>query len=58
MELAYSQTLNGTIEFRMCQASASLRGLKPKDIHGFITMIPMADAEIVRLQNAGYSYMR
>jgi intracellular sulfur oxidation DsrE/DsrF family protein len=58
MKLAYSQTLNGTIEFRMCQASARLLGLKPADIHGFVTMVPMADAEIVRLQQEGYAYMR
>ncbi|MEJ2140900.1 MAG: DsrE family protein [Gammaproteobacteria bacterium] len=58
MELAYSQTLNGTIEFRMCEASAHLRGYESSDIHGFVSMVPMADAEIIRLQNAGYSYMR
>ena len=58
MKQAYSQTLNGTIEFRMCHASARLRGFEAKDIHGFVTMVPMADAEIVRLQNAGYAYMR
>lgn len=58
MKQAYSQTLNGTIEFRMCHASARLRGFKSKDIHGFITMVPMADAEIVHLQKSGYAYMR
>jgi len=58
MELAHSQTLNETVEFRMCQASAKLRGLTPADIHGFVTMVPMADAEIVRLQKAGYAYMQ
>ncbi|MGD8514327.1 MAG: DsrE family protein [Granulosicoccaceae bacterium] len=58
MELAYSQTLNETVEFRMCQASARLRGFTASDIHGFVTMVPMADAEIVRLQKAGYAYMR
>lgn len=58
MKLAYSQTLNGIIEFRMCHTSARLRGFEHTDIHGFITMVPMADAEIVRLQKAGYAYMR
>ena len=58
MKLAYSQTISGIIEFRMCKASAKLRGFKAEDIHGFITMVPMADAEIVRLQQKGYSYMR
>ena len=58
MELAYSQTLNEVIEFRMCQKSAQLQGFSPADIHGFVSMVPMADAEIVRLQQEGYAYMR
>jgi intracellular sulfur oxidation DsrE/DsrF family protein len=58
MKLAYSQTLNGTVEFKMCQASARLRGFEANDIHGFVSMVPMADTEIVRLQQAGYAYMQ
>jgi intracellular sulfur oxidation DsrE/DsrF family protein len=58
MELAYSQTLNEVIEFRMCQKSAELQGFKPADMHGFVSMVPMADAEIIRLQQEGYAYMR
>jgi len=27
-------------------------------IHGLVTLVPMADAEIVRLQQEGYAYMR
>ena len=58
LELAYSQTLNEVIEFRMCQKSAEIQGFNPADIHGFVSMVPMADAEIVRLQQEGYAYMR
>lgn len=58
MKLAYSQTLNGTIEFRMCHASARLQGFEAKDIHGFISMVPMADTEIVQLQQDGFAYMQ
>jgi intracellular sulfur oxidation DsrE/DsrF family protein len=58
MELAFSQTLNEIIEFRMCQRSAQLRGFMPADIHGFVSMVPMGDAEIARLQQEGYAYMR
>ena len=58
MGIAHGQTLGEVIEFRMCQASANNKGLKSKDIHGFVTLIPMADAEIVRLQQKGYFYMR
>jgi len=56
-----SQSLSqgNVVEFRMCKASAQLQGFKPKDIHGFIKMVPMADAEIVRLQQEeGFAYMR
>lgn len=58
MKQAHSQTLGGSIEFRMCKAAARMVGLEAEDIHGFITMVPMADAEIIRLQMDGYAYMR
>lgn len=59
MQRAYSASLGGIIEFRMCQAAARLRRLQPKDIHGFVTMVPMAEAEIARLQlKEGLAYMR
>jgi len=57
MVRAQSLTAGDVIEFRMCKASALLKGLGAKDIHGFVKMVPMADAEIVRLQqeeNFGY----
>ncbi len=57
---AESLTANGTIEFRLCQMAAKARyGLTPKDIHGFIKMVPNGDAELIRLQRReGYAYMR
>jgi len=59
LKRAYALTLNGNIEFRMCQAAAKAMNYSYQDIHGFIQMVPMADAEIVRLQKEeGYSYMR
>lgn len=58
MERAQSLTLAGPIEFRVCRADAAMRGYQPADIHGFARMVPMADAEIVRLQREGYAYMR
>lgn len=59
MQRAHSLTLSGPIEFRMCRVAARSRGYEPDDIHGFVTMVPMADAEIVRLQQEeGYAYMR
>jgi intracellular sulfur oxidation DsrE/DsrF family protein len=59
MRRAQSLTLNGPIEFRMCRLAARGQGYEPKDIHGFVKMVPMADAEIVRLQREeGYAYMQ
>lgn len=58
MQRAYAATLGNIIEFRMCKAAARLRGLEPRDIHGFVTMVPMAEAEIARLQQEGYAYLR
>ena len=58
MRRAQSLTQSGMIEFRLCRAAAGMLGYRPADIHGFVQMVPMADAEIVRLQKAGYAYMR
>lgn len=58
MQRAQSATHSGVIEFRMCRIAARGHGFEPADIHGFVTLVPMADAEIVRLQQAGYAYMR
>ncbi len=58
MERAQSLSVGGIIEFRMCKLAARSLGFMPKDIHGFVSMVPMADAEIVRLQHEGYAYMR
>ncbi|MCD6680557.1 MAG: DsrE family protein [Burkholderiaceae bacterium] len=58
MERAQSLTQSGPIEFRVCRADAAMRGYAASDIHGFARLVPMADAEIVRLQGEGYAYMR
>jgi hypothetical protein len=55
---AQSLTVGGIIDIRMCRVSARRRGFEPADIHGFITMVPMADAEIVDLQKQGFAYMQ
>lgn len=46
------------IQFRICRASASMQQLSDRDFHKFIQLVPMADAEIIRLQGAGYAYLR
>lgn len=58
MTRAQSMTVGGIIEFRMCKVAAEGFGLQPKDIQSFVSMVPMGDAEIIRLQHEGYGYMR
>ena len=58
MRRAQSLTVGTSIEFRMCSAAARLLNYEADDIHGFVKMVPMADAEIVRLQHDGYAYLR
>ncbi|BAU47415.1 hypothetical protein SVA_0836 [Sulfurifustis variabilis] len=58
MERAQSLTVGGMISIRMCQVAAKARGLDPKDIHGFVQLVPMGDAEIIRLQQQGHAYMQ
>lgn len=59
MQRAQSLSVGGVVEYRMCKAAARMQGFKPEDIHGFVKMVPMADAEIVRLQQEeGFAYMR
>ncbi|HKL77177.1 MAG TPA: DsrE family protein [Gammaproteobacteria bacterium] len=58
MKRAHSLTLNGVIEFRMCEQAADFHGYQPEDIHGFVTLVPMAEAEIIRYQQKGYAYLK
>jgi len=59
MQRARSLTQSGNIRFRMCKLAAQGQGFAPADIHGFVEMVPMADAEIVRLQQEeGHAYMQ
>lgn len=56
---AQSLTAGGVIEIKMCQRAARTIGLEPEHIHGFIELVPIGDAEIVRLQHEeDYAYIR
>lgn len=56
---AQNLTEGRLIELRMCQWSARKLGLQPEHIHGFIDMVPLGDAEIIRLQqDEDYAYIR
>jgi len=58
MRRARSLSMGEVIRFRICKASADMQGYKKADLQDFISMVPMADAEIVRLQQEGYAYLR
>lgn len=59
MARAQSLENSGNIHFRMCKLAAEGQGFKPNDIHGFVEMVPMADAEIIRLQQEEHhAYMQ
>jgi intracellular sulfur oxidation DsrE/DsrF family protein len=58
MKRAQSLSVGGIIEYRMCKIAARAQGFSAKDIHGFVSMVPMGDAEIIQLQQEGYAYMQ
>ena len=56
---ARSLTVGDVIDIRMCKIAARGHGYEPGQIHGFVNMVPMADAEIIRLQQEEeYAYMQ
>ena len=59
MHRAQSLVESEALTIKMCKIAAQSQGYSPEDIHGFIEMIPMGDAEIIRLQHEeGYAYMQ
>ncbi len=59
MQRAASLVTSEVLKIKMCKIAAEGKGLQPKDIHGFVEMVPMGDAEIIRLQNEeNHAYMR
>ena len=55
---ARSLAMGDIIKFEVCEASARMQKISASQLHDFISMIPMADAEIIRLQQSGYAYLR
>ena len=59
MHRAQSLVESEALRIKMCKIAAQSQGFAPKDIHGFVEMVPMGDAEIVRLQyEEGHAYMQ
>lgn len=59
MQRAQSLVESETLKIKMCKIAAAGQGYQPKDIHGFVEMVPMGDAEIIRLQyEENHAYMQ
>lgn len=59
MQRAQSLVQGEVLKIRMCRIAAQGHGYEAEDIQGFVEMIPMGDAEIIRLQNEeNHAYMR
>jgi len=59
MRRAQSLVESEALSIKMCKIAAQSQGFSPEDIHGFVEMIPMGDAEIIRLQyEEGHAYMQ
>lgn len=59
MHRAESLVQGETLKIRMCKLAAEGLGFKSNEIHGFVKMVPMGDAEIIRLQNEEHhAYMQ
>jgi intracellular sulfur oxidation DsrE/DsrF family protein len=59
MQRAQSLVESEAITIKMCKIAAQSQGFAAEDIHGFVEMVPMGDAEIVRLQyEEDHAYMQ
>jgi intracellular sulfur oxidation DsrE/DsrF family protein len=59
MKRAQSLVDSEVLSIRMCKIAAQSQGYSADDIHGFVEMVPMGDAEIIRLQyEEGHAYMQ
>ena len=59
MQRAQSLVESEALKIKMCTIAAKSQGFEPKDIQGFVEMVPMGDAEIIRLQyEEGHAYMQ
>jgi hypothetical protein len=59
MQRAESLVSSDVLKIKMCKIAAEAKGYKAEDIHGFVEMIPMGDAEIIRLQyEENHAYMQ
>ena len=56
---AQSLVESEALTIKMCKIAAQSQGFAAEDIHSFIEMVPMGDAEIIRLQyEEAHAYMQ
>ena len=59
VQRAQSLVQSEALTIKMCKIAAESQGFAPEDIHGFVEMVPMGDAEIIRLQyEENHAYMQ
>jgi uncharacterized protein len=59
VQRAQSLVQSEALTIKMCKIAAQSQGFDPEDIHGFVEMVPMGDAEIIRLQyEENHAYMQ
>ena len=59
MKRAQSLVESEALTIKMCKIAAQSQGFAAEDIHGFVKMVPMGDAEIIRLQyEEAHAYMQ
>ena len=58
MRRARSLTMGEIIQFKICEASARMQKITQDQLYDFVSMVPMADAELIQLQHDGYAYLR
>jgi len=58
MVRARSLATGDIIQFRVCKVSAEMQGFKENDLVEFVKMVPMGDAELIKLQQKGYAYLK
>jgi intracellular sulfur oxidation DsrE/DsrF family protein len=59
LERAESLVSSEVLKLKMCKLAAEAQGYQPRDIHGFVELVPMGDAEIIRLQyEEDHAYMQ
>jgi intracellular sulfur oxidation DsrE/DsrF family protein len=59
VQRAQSLVQSEALTIKMCKIAAQSQGFEPEDIHGFVEMVPMGDAEIIRLQyEENHAYMQ